>query len=222
MSGLSPRHRPSHESPAAPKVTPGLEDAVEALRAAALVIYPTETFYGVGADPYSEKALNALFDLKGRDPEKPVALIAADVEMALALASEVSSLARRLAHIFWPGPLTLVLPARPSIPRELIGPGGGVGVRVSAHPIAVALARNLGRPITATSANLAGAPPATTLEEARSALGGKIKVYLEGGTSAATMPSTVVEIGKENWRMIREGAVSLRQIAAALASGTLE
>jgi L-threonylcarbamoyladenylate synthase len=199
-----------------------IQEAIDVLRAGELVVYPTETFYGVAADPSSKSALKRLFAIKGRDAAKTVAMIAADTRSAFSLAREVSPIARRLAECFWPGPLTLVLPAGAQIAPELIGVSGGVGVRVSSHPTARALAAGLERPITATSANRAGESPAKTLADARNALGSKVKVYLEGGTLETSAPSTVLEVAGDGWRIIREGAVSGRQIAAALAGEALE
>jgi L-threonylcarbamoyladenylate synthase len=199
-----------------------IEDALDALRAGELVVYPTETFYGIAADPSSESALKRLFAIKGRDAAKTVAMIAADTRSAFSLAREVSPVARRLAECFWPGPLTLVLPAAAQIASELVGLSGGVGVRVSSHPTARALAAGLERPITATSANRSGASPAKALADARKALGRKVKVYLEGGTLESSSPSTVLEVAGNQWRIIREGAVSGSQIAAALAGEALE
>lgn len=193
-----------------------LDRAIEALRSGEVVVYPTETFYGMGVDALSPAALERLFALKGREPGKPVALIAADARSAFDLAREVSDAARRLADAFWPGPLTLALPARDDLPAPLIGPDGGVGVRVSSHPIARALAAGLGRPITATSANLAGEQPATTLGEAHDVFGSKVKVYLEGGKLAASAASTVVACDRNGWRVLRAGAITDRMIAAAL------
>ena len=201
---------------------PSLDQAVAALRDAELIVYPTETFYGLGADPFSSGAIERLFAAKGRDAEKTVALIAADAESALALAREVSPVARRLADMFWPGALTLVLPARADLPAAIVGSGGGVGVRVSPHPVARALAAGLGHPVTATSANIAGEPSARTLAEARAALGDKVKVFLEGGTLTAAAPSTVVAIEDDSWRLIRAGAISELQLAAALSGEVLE
>jgi L-threonylcarbamoyladenylate synthase len=200
----------------------GLGDALEALRAGELVVYPTETFYALGADALSKAALARLFAAKGREPGQPVALIAADIAMAFAFAREIPPVARRLADMFWPGALTLVVPARDDLPAELVGAGGGVGVRVSPHPIAHALAAELGRPITATSANLADGAPARTLAEARGALGEKVNVYLEGGTAPGGAPSTVVAVRNSEWSVLREGAVTARELTAALAEGTLK
>jgi L-threonylcarbamoyladenylate synthase len=197
------------------------EDGIAALQSGELVVYPTETFYGIGADPFSQAALKRLFDVKARELERPVGLIAADAAMAFSVASEVPTDARRLADAFWPGPLTLVVPARAEIAPELVGPYG-VGIRVSPHPVARALAAGLGRPITATSANLSGGPPATTLAEARRSFGAKVKVYLEGGKMMASAPSTVVAFEGGEWKMIRVGAISENQIAAVLAGEALK
>lgn len=200
----------------------GLERALEALRAGHLVVYPTETFYALGADPFSPEALERIFAVKGRNPQRPIALIAANAGLALALAREVPPGARRLARAFWPGPLTLVLPARAGLPPGIVGPDGGVGVRVSPHPAACALSLGFGRPITATSANLSGYPPPATLAAAHRQLGDKVKVYLEGGSLNATAPSTVARLGAGGLRMIRPGAVSERELRAALAAEALK
>jgi len=199
-----------------------IEEGIEALRSGELVVYPTETMYGIAADPFSAGALKRLFAVKGREALKTVAMIAADTEAAFSLARDVPPIARRLADCFWPGPLTLVMPARSDIAPELVGAGGGVGVRVSPHPTARALAAGFGKPITATSANRTGDPPAKTLAEAHKALRDKVKVYLEGGNLGVSAPSTVVEVVESEWRIVREGAVSQRQIVAALTGEALE
>jgi L-threonylcarbamoyladenylate synthase len=197
-----------------------LDEAIAALRLGELVVFPTETFYGIAADPFSMTALEKLFAVKGRDPQKPVALIGADAPMAFSIAAEVSSLAKILAEAFWPGPLTIVMPARAGFPEQLIGPDGGVGVRVSSHPIAHALSAGLGQPITASSANRSGEAPATTVQAAREALGGKVKVFLDGGTLHASAPSTVISCEAKGYRIIRAGAIGADQIDAALSRGS--
>lgn len=196
-----------------------IREAVAALAAGEAIVYPTETFYALGVDALSLHALERLFAIKEREPGKPVALIAADAAMAFAVAREVPAQARVLAKTFWPGPLTLVLPACDGIPAALIGTGGGVGVRVSSHPIARALAAGLRRPVTATSANLAGEPPAVELDAARRSLGDKVKVFVEGGRLAGGAPSTVVTVGRAGMRVLRPGAISERELAGALKPG---
>jgi len=193
----------------------GIDDAIAALKAGELVVYPTETFYGIGADAFSSAALARLFRVKGREAGRPVGLIAADAAMAFSVAGEIPLNARRLAEAFWPGPLTIVMAAHDEIAPELAGPDG-VGVRVSPNPVARALTAGLGKPITATSANLSGEPPASTVDQARAGLGAKVKVYLEGGKLTAPAPSTVVAVSGNGWRIIRVGAISKDQIAAVL------
>ena len=184
-----------------------LARAVRALRDGAVIVYPTETFYGLGVDFSVPGALELLFAIKAREPDKPIALIAADAAMAFSVAHEVPPAARLLAERFWPGPLTLVLPAHPGLPAGLVGTEGGVGVRVSPHRVARALVSSLGHPITATSANLAGAPPSRTIIEARAAFGERVAVYLDGGTMDADAPSTVVGFDGSKIRIIRAGAI---------------
>jgi L-threonylcarbamoyladenylate synthase len=190
--------------------------ALAALAAGEAIVYPTETFYALGVDPFRPQALDRLFAIKGREPGKPVALIAADTAMAFAVAREVPTEARVLAESFWPGPLTLVLPARDGIPAALIGEDGGVGVRVSSHPLARALAAAMRGPLTATSANLAGEPPAVEAAAVYRSLGDKVKVFVEYGLLAGGPPSTVVAVDRSGLRVLRPGAVSERQLAIAL------
>jgi L-threonylcarbamoyladenylate synthase len=211
----------SHKSRSAAAPVFRLADGIAALQAGELIVYPTETFYALGADPFSRAALERLFRAKAREGGHPVGLIAADTAMAFSVAREVPIDARRLADAFWPGPLTIVIPARDGFAPELTGPDG-VALRVSPNPLARALAVGLGHPITASSANLSGHPPARTLTEARAAFGAKVKVYLEGGNLSAIAPSTLVAVNKNGWKTVRTGAISEDQIAAVLAGEQLK
>ena len=185
-----------------------VEEAARALAAGLVVCLPTESTYGLAADIRSAGALARIAALKQARPvDAPYPLIAPDLAAARALARAWPPAADQLAARYWPGPLTLVVPARADLPPELVGPGGGVGVRVSSHPIAAALARALGACITATSANRSGEPPATTVDTARASFGDRIACYLDGGTCDGT-PSTVVAVGEDGaLRVIRRGAV---------------
>jgi L-threonylcarbamoyladenylate synthase len=195
-----------------------LGEAVAAILAGELVVFPTETFYGIAADPMRPDAIRRIFAAKGREPGKAIALIAADSRSAFSLIREIPHKAGLLAERFWPGPLTLVLPARPGLDPALIGPEGGVGVRVSPHPIARALARGAGGLVTATSANLSGEAPASTIEQARAALGTRVKVYLDCGPLEGARPSTVVAVGKGgSFHVLRAGVIEPSAIAAVLA-----
>ncbi|MBV8452810.1 MAG: threonylcarbamoyl-AMP synthase [Deltaproteobacteria bacterium] len=200
-----------------PALSEDVADAAAALRTGELVVFPTETFYAIGADPMQPNALAAILRLKGRERDKPIALIAADAVSAFAIAREIPAGARLLAETFWPGALTVVLPARQGLNEALIGPNGGIGVRVSPHPTAHALAAAIGGLITATSANLSGEPPARTLIQAREALGARISIYLDGGTLSSDAPSTVVEFdGDGCFHILRAGVISRDAIAAAV------
>lgn len=209
-----PMARANRNDPVLPE---DLADAVAALRAGELVVFPTETFYAIGADPMLPNALAAILRLKGRERDKPVALIAADAVSAFAIAREVPASARLLAETFWPGALTVVLPARQGLNEALIGPSGGIGVRVSPHPTARALAAEAGGLLTATSANSSGEPPARTLMQARQSLGAQISVYLDGGELSSDAPSTVVEFDEDGcFRILRAGVIGYNAIAAVL------
>ena len=187
-----------------------LTEAARVLAGGGLVCMPTESTYGLAVDLRRPEALARLAAVKTARPgDSPFALIAPDLASARALARQWPAAADQLAARHWPGPLTLVVPARADLPREVIGPGGGVGVRVSSHPIAAGLARALGAPITATSANRSGAPPATAVDQARAALGDEIDLYLDGGTCAG-VSSTVVAVGEDGaLTLVRAGAITL-------------
>jgi L-threonylcarbamoyladenylate synthase len=193
-----------------------IETALAALREGEAIVFPTETFYGLGVDAMNPRGLERLIELKGRDPDKPVALIAADLEMVARLVSAIPPAASRLAREFWPGPLTMVLPARAELSSALTNRAGGVGVRVSPHPIALELTRRLGSPLTATSANLAGEPPARTLAQAWAAFATRIAAYLDGGTLDASLPSTVIAFEGDRMKVLRAGAIAEFQLRQAL------
>jgi L-threonylcarbamoyladenylate synthase len=183
--------------------------AVDVLRAGGIVCMPTETTYGLAVDIRARTALDALVACKGRDPRAPLGLVVADHAQAATLARVWPPAADALARAFWPGPLTLVIPARPGLPAELVGPDGGVGMRVSSHPVPTALARALGGPITATSANPSGLPPALDAGSARAYFGDSL-CYIDGGAAAAPSASTVVAVDERGHvRVLRPGPIDV-------------
>ena len=192
--------------------------AVKALRRGDVIAFPTETFYGLGADALNPAAVDKILSLKGRNPDSPIPLIVADRAMLEEVVREFPAVAQRLADRFWPGPLTLVLPANERLAAPLLNRDGGVGVRISSHPLARRLSRELGRPITATSANLSGRPPARTIAEALNYFSDRLTVYLDGGVLAGRKGSTVIEVRAGNLRTVREGEIGATEIAACLAS----
>jgi L-threonylcarbamoyladenylate synthase len=192
-----------------------VQRAVEALRCGGVVVYPTETLYGLGVDATDERALGRLVDLKGREEGKPISVLVGDRAMLDTIAAEVPVAAERLMRRFWPGPLTIAVPARPGVSRRLTAGGGTIGVRCSSHPLAAALVAGLGRPLTAPSANPAGAPPPRTVAEARRYFGDAIDAWVDGGVLPGGVGSTVVDAANEI-EIIREGAIPAAEIKAAL------
>ena len=193
-----------------------LSDAVAALERGEVVVYPTETLYGLGADALNVAAVERVFQLKGRDPNNPIPVLIGDREMLGALVAELPPLAEKLMASFWPGPLTLVLPARRDVPRPLVNSSGGIGVRISSQPIATGLLRALGRPLTATSANPSGQPPARTIQQAKSYFAGEVACFIDGGELTSKTGSTVVEISANGVRIIREGEIGMSELQRAV------
>jgi L-threonylcarbamoyladenylate synthase len=172
-----------------------------------VIAFPTETLYGLGADALNPAAVEKVFQLKGRDPANPIPVLIADSAMLSNLVSDVPPLAELLIARFWPGPLTVVLPARSDIPRPLVNAADGVGVRISSQPIAGELVRDLGHPLTATSANPSGKPAARIVQEAKGYFSGQIDIFVDGGRLTSKTGSTVVEIDGDRIKIIREGEI---------------
>ena len=182
-------------------------EAVIALNAGKLVGVPTDTVYGIAADPWSETGMNALFDLKGRGPEHPVALLVADLEHARQLCV-ISSAARGLAAQYWPGPLTMVLEAATDLPAWIGDQARGtVGVRVPEHEVALELL-NVAGALAVTSANRSGEDPALSDEEARAVFGDSVIGYL-AGEGGAGLASTVLDVTVDPPEVLRRGPITL-------------
>ena len=200
-----------------PVFTPDLAVAAAALRRGSLVVYPTETFYGLGVLATLPAALARLSAAKLRPAGKPLPLVAADAAMAFALWVEVPPAARRLAEAFWPGPLTLVAPAAHGLP-DPVTRGGTVGVRVPGAALARELCRRAGGPVISTSANPPGGPPPASVEALDPELLSRVDLVLDGGETPGGLPSTVVEVGVGGPRLLRAGAVPWKAIEEALRS----
>ena len=190
--------------------------AAAALKRGEVIVFPTETLYGLGADALDSGAVEKVFQLKGRDSQNPIPVLVADREMLYCLVADVPPLAEKLIARFWPGPLTIVLPARGDIPRPLVSASGGIGVRISSQVIATRLVEALGRPLTATSANPSGRPAARTAQEAKDYFSDRIDIYVDGGPLASKTGSTVVEIRGDGLSIIRAGEIARSQLEDAL------
>lgn len=179
-----------------------------------IFLYPTDTVYGLGADATNPDAVKALFTLKGRDEKKPVSIVVADFRMAEKYAV-VSPLAKVLIEKFLPGKLTIVLKAKDILPNEITAGTGSVGIRIPNHPVPLRLVRELGKPITATSANVAGMPTEVTPRAILAQFGeraGMVTEVIDEGELPESAPSTVVDARGNNPIIIREGAVPSAEI----------
>jgi L-threonylcarbamoyladenylate synthase len=183
-------------------------DAAAVLRRGGVVAFPTETFYGLGALALDRAAVRRIFELKGRPRSRPLLVLVDSVEMAERFATIPRS-ARPLIARYWPGPLTLVVPARAVVPEELTASTGTVGIRVSAHPVARALVAAFGDPLTAPSANVTGEEPPTSAGAVLSSFDRAIELILDGGETPGGLPSTVLDVTVDPPRIIRHGAVTL-------------
>lgn len=191
--------------------------AAEVLRRGGIVVYPTETLYGLGALADDGPALERLARAKLRPEGKPLPLIAADRAQVERVAV-LEGAAARVADRLWPGPLTLVLPARAGVHPAITAGGGTVGIRIAGSPVARALAAGAGGPLVSTSANPSGGRPPTRVEELDPALVAAVDHVLDGGPAPGGAPSTVVVVDAGGVRVVRAGAVPLEAILRAASS----
>ena len=201
--------------PGAPQRDAIVEAATWILRGG-VVAFPTDTLYGLGVDPFRADAVAKAFAVKGRSGERALPLIAADRDQIARYLGPLSAAAARLAECFWPGPLTVVVPAPAALARGVTGAGGTVGVRVPSHDVARAIAVAAGRPITATSANVSGEPATPDPGEVERAIGDRIDLLIDAGRTPGGAPSTIVDATGGRPRLIREGAVAWQEIVAWL------
>ncbi|GBD27642.1 Putative threonylcarbamoyl-AMP synthase [bacterium HR30] len=196
-----------------PGFTQELTVALGALRSGGAVVYPTETVYALGVRAYGRDALQRLVQLKVRAIGKPISVLVSDRSMLAELVQEIPPPAERLMDHFWPGPLTLALPARPSVSEVLTGGTGTIGVRISSHPVAHELVTRLGEPLTTPSANPAGERPPTTVAAAEAYFGQQVAYYLDWGATAGEPTSTVAIVTKDVVRLVRHGAIGRDALA---------
>jgi tRNA threonylcarbamoyl adenosine modification protein (Sua5/YciO/YrdC/YwlC family) len=196
----------------------GIEQATDAVRRGELVVLPTDTVYGIGTDAFSPDAVGDLLAAKGRGRDMPVPVLVGSPRTLDGIATRLGTAARALVEAFWPGGLTLVARAQPSLQWDLGDTGGTVAVRMPLHPVAIELLQATG-PMAVSSANTTGRPPATTADEAVEMLGDAVSVYLDGGPSGEPVPSTIVDVTGDVPRVLRAGALDvelLREVAGDL------
>jgi tRNA threonylcarbamoyl adenosine modification protein (Sua5/YciO/YrdC/YwlC family) len=195
--------------------------AADQIRAGHVLGMPTDTFYGLAADPLNLRAVERVYEIKSRSRHKPLSLLIDGVDQAEELAKPLPEEFYKLARRFWPGPLTLIVAAASRLPLKVTANTGNVALRVPAAKIPLAVVRAAGVPITATSANLSGASECTTAEAVRDQLQDRISIIVDGGTSPHEIASTIVDLTDQEarWRVIREGAIPTQEISEFFAQG---
>lgn len=188
-----------------------IDASVQALSGGGLVVLPTDTVYGLGADAFNEFAVQSLLDAKGRDRQMPPPVLFSKIEVLDALAVDVSAPARKLAEAFWPGGLTIIFRAQPSLAWDLGETRGTVALRIPDHPVTLQLLQRTG-PLAVSSANKTGQPPAVSVAQAQEQLGDAVRVYLDGGQAQLGLPSTIIDATLSELRVVRFGALSLADL----------
>lgn len=190
----------------------------EQIRRGFVLGMPTDTFYGLAADPFNLRAVEKIYDVKSRSRHKPLSLLIESVDQAEDLTRPLPETFYKLARKYWPGPLTIIVRAASRLPLKVTANTGNVALRVPASKIPVAVIRAAGVPVTATSANVSGASECTTADGVRQQLGSLIPVIVDGGPSPRSVASTIVDLtDSAGWRVQREGAIPVQEISDFLA-----
>lgn len=192
-----------------------IERAAAVIRRGGVVALPTDALYTLVADPYSLKAVGKVFDAKGRQPQRSLPLLVTDIMMAEDLVSEMTTRFQKLARKFWPGPLTIIVPAASRVPLRVTGNTGRLALRQSKAVVANRLLEVLGQPLVATSANISGAPTCRTGIECFAVMDQRVNLVLDGGHCVGE-GSTTIDITEPFWRVIKEGSISEKEIAEVL------
>ncbi|PRY11751.1 L-threonylcarbamoyladenylate synthase [Kineococcus rhizosphaerae] len=199
----------------------GLSAAHNAVKRGEVVVLPTDTVYGIGADAFNPAAVKRLLEAKGRGRDMPPPVLVPETRTVDGLASSISFAVRELIDAFWPGALTIICRAQPSLTWDLGETNGTVALRMPLHPVALELLRLTG-PMAVSSANRSGQPAATLVEEAVEQLGESVRVYLDAGASPKGAPSTIVDASDGPLRVVRVGALSEAELRAAVPNGWAE
>lgn len=189
------------------------------IAAGKLLVVPTDTVYGIAADPFSASAVDRLLTAKGRGRDFPSPVLVSSISQAGALVPEIPALARVFMERFWPGALTVVLPARKDLPLDLGVTGGTVALRQPDQSDLLRLLQENG-PLAVTSANLHGLPPAQTVRQAQEYFSDKVAEYIDAGPSQIGEPSTIVKVEEAGYLVLRSGAIPPRQLAAVAGKAT--
>jgi L-threonylcarbamoyladenylate synthase len=194
-----------------------IEEAVGILRRGGIIVYPTETVYGIGCDPMNYNACMRILDITKRDTSKAMLLLAYSAEQVTEMAGPLNEQALLLAEKFWPGPLTIIIKPSKNIPGYLLGKTEGAAFRVTSHPLSSAITKEFGMPIISTSANFSGGEPVENYQEALTIFGNKVDIVLNSDFKMKGKPSTIVDTTSGSIELIREGALSFKEIMESVA-----
>ena len=201
------------------RITENIEDAAQIIYAGGLVAVPTETVYGLAGNGLDEQAVKEIYEVKGRPPVKALSLMVPGPEAIKRYAREVPPAARTLAERFWPGPLTLILPSRPEVPEIVRAGGDTIGLRCPDHPLTLEALRLARLPFAAPSANPSGEPSPRTAQEVLAYFDGKIPAVIDGGPCGLGRESTILDLSRSPYRVLRQGALPEEEIDRALVEG---
>ena len=191
-----------------------IAETQKVLKGGGVIAFPTDTFYGLGANPYNTKAVDKIYSIKGRDPEKPLLLLIDSILKLDDLAEEISEASAKLIESFWPGPLTMLFKPKHTIPKNITT--GLIGIRQPGNSITRKILAGLNYPLTAPSANISGEDPTTTAEQVKDRLGNKVNLILDAGICRGGEPSTLVDTTQTPVRLVRAGAINFKSIQESL------
>jgi L-threonylcarbamoyladenylate synthase len=195
---IDPHHPPSRL----------IEEVAQVIRGKGVIIYPTETLYGLGGNPFNPEAVKRVYAIKGREKDKPIPFLIKDRQMLETLVEEIPPLGRELMERYWPGPLTLIFRAKPGLPSPLRSKDGTIGLRISSHPIARQIVEAIDAPLTSTSANPAGAEDLTDCQRIAQLFGDQVDLIIDGG-QVPGVGSTVIDLTASPPRVVREGMIKV-------------
>ncbi len=184
-----------------------IDKAADILREGGIIAYPTETFYGLGADAENEKAIEKIYTIKGRNFKNPISIIIGDRTDVIKLVKDVPETGSILMNRFWPGGLTILFEASHNVPQQLTAGTGKIGIRLSGNLIATSLAKTLSRAVTATSANLSGQKECSSVNDLIDSLGNSVDAIIDGGSTLGGLASTIVDVTTDPPNIVREGVV---------------
>ena len=193
-----------------------IENIQSVLNTGGVIAFPTDTFYGLGADPLNPNALSKIFQIKQRPSDKPLLVLIHSLDQLAGLTAEVNDNARKLMEHFWPGPLTLIFKATPGLPDVLTAGTGTIGIRLPGHPFTRKLLAALDRPLTAPSANISGAGEPLSAQEVKNELGDGLSLIVDGGPTPGGKPSTLLNTTTNPPTLIREGGLSRSVVESVL------